>query len=155
MKRISVLAAATSAVIVVAGCSALGHQAFASPVVSLKNVRVTGVGITGGSLDVVLSVYNPNNFRLDATQLNYKVRIDSTPLASGALDSRFTVQNKDSTLVHIPVTFTYAGLGAAGRSLMNSGALNYHVSGDVTVGSLVGNYTIPFSQTGRYSTGGH
>jgi hypothetical protein len=36
--------------------------------------------------------------------------------------------------------------------LMNTGSVNYTVKGDVTVGSPVGNLTVPFSQTGRYST---
>ena len=155
MKRIFVLATATVAVLVAAGCSALGKQAFADPVVNLRDVKVVGLGLTGGNLDVVLSVYNPNGYRLDATRLNYRLQVDSTPLANGTLDNRFTVQDKDSTQVHIPVTFSWSGLGAGARSIFNTGAVNYRVTGDVTVGSVVGNFTIPFSQTGRYSTLGH
>ena len=79
---------------------------------------------------------------------------DSITLASGALDSRFTVQNNDSTTVTIPVSFTYAGVGAAGRSLLNTGSVAYHVLGDVTVGSPVGNFTIPYSSQGRFTTTG-
>jgi LEA14-like dessication related protein len=86
--------------------------------------------------------------------MTYRVFVDSTPLANGVLDNTFTVQNKDSTQVRIPVSFTFSGLGAAGRSIMNTGAVNYRVTGDVTVGSVVGNFTIPFSQTGRYSAFG-
>jgi LEA14-like dessication related protein len=152
MKKIVVLATATMAVIVAAGCSTLGKQAFADPVVTLKDVKVTNVGTMGGGLDVVLSVYNPNGYRLDATRLNYRIQVDSTPLANGSLDNRFTVQDKDSTRVTIPVSFSWSGLGAAGRSIFNTGALNYRVTGDITVGSVVGNFTIPFSQTGRYTT---
>lgn len=151
-KRTFVLATAAVAVIAAAGCSTLGRQSFANPVVSLRNVRVVGLGATGGNLDVVLSVYNPNGFRLDATQLNYRLQVDSTPLANGVLTDRFSVQNKDSTQIHIPVAFSWAGLGSAGRSLFNTGAVNYRLLGDVTVGSVVGGYTIPFSQTGRFST---
>ena len=151
-KKTFVLATAAIAVIAAAGCSTLGRQAFADPVVTLKTVNVVGLGLTGGNLDVVLNVYNPNGYRLDATRLNYRVQIDSTPLANGALDSRFTVQNKDSTQVHIPITFSWSGLGAGARQIFNTGAVNYRVIGDVTVGSPVGNYTIPFSQTGRFST---
>src|SRR5262249_28188601 len=108
------------------------------------------------NLDVVLSVYNPNRFRLDATQLTYVVSMagDSVKIADGALDSRFTVQDRDSTIVTIPVSFTYAGLGAAGRSLMNTGAVNYRVSGDVTVGTPIGNFTRGYSSTGRFTTTG-
>jgi len=63
--------AAIAAIAVVAGCSALGKQAFQQPVVQLKDVAVQGVGLTGGNLAVKLNVYNPNGFRLDATRLTY------------------------------------------------------------------------------------
>jgi LEA14-like dessication related protein len=155
MRRLALLMAA-SAAIAASGCSMLGHASFKQPVVNLRDVRVRGVGLTGGSLDVLLSVYNPNHYRLDATRLTYRVELagDSITLASGALDQRFTVQDNDSTVVTIPVSFTYAGVGAAGRSILNTGAVNYHVLGDVTVGSAVGSFTVPYSSSGRFTTTG-
>jgi hypothetical protein len=32
--------------------------------------------------------------------------------------------------------------------------VNYRVEGDVTVGTMVGNYTVPYSATGRFTTTG-
>jgi LEA14-like dessication related protein len=151
-----VFAALTAATAVVAGCATLGRAAFQNPVVHLRNVGIGNIGLTGGSLNVQLSVYNPNHFRLDATRLTYNLNLagDSIKVASGTYDSQFTVNDGDSTLVTIPVDFTYAGLGAAGRSLLNTGAVNYHVLGDVTVASPVGNFTVPYSSTGRFTTSG-
>ena len=148
MRRILLAAAA----IAVAGCSALGKAALRDPIVTLQDVKVTGVGLNGGSLDVVLNVENPNDFRLDATQLRYNVLVDTVPFANGTTTQRFTVEGKKSQQIHIPISFTYSGVGAAGRQLMNTGSVNYTVKGDVTVGSPVGNLTVLFSQTGRYST---
>ncbi len=62
------------------------------------------------------------------------------------------MQENDSTIVTLPLSFTYAGVGAAGRQLMNTGAVNYRVMGDVTVGTPLGNFTRPYDQTGRFST---
>ena len=147
------LGAATAAIAVVAGCSALGKQAFQQPVVHLQDVRVNGVGLTGGNLDVKLSVYNPNGYRMDATRLSYNLTIggENVSLANGALDSRFTVNSNDSSTVTVPVSFTYSGIGAAGRQLLNTGGVDYHVNGDVTVGTVVGNFTVPYSATGRFN----
>ncbi len=155
MRRVA-LVVAVSAAMAGGACSAIGRAAFQQPVVSLRDVRIRGLGLTGGSLDVILSVYNPNHYRLDATRLTYRVNLagDSVTVATGALDSRFTVQDNDSTTVSIPVSFTYAGIGAAGQSIINTGAVNYHVVGDVTVGSPVGNFTVPYSSTGRFTTTG-
>ena len=156
MRKLAVVVAASAAMVAGAGCSALGRAAFKQPVVQLRDVRVRGVGLTGGSLDVLLSVYNPNGYRLDATRLTYKVNLagDSITLASGALDSKFTVNDNDSTIVTVPVNFTYLGIGAAGRSLLNTGSVDYHVLGDVTVGSPVGNFVVPYTATGRFTTTG-
>ena len=135
-----------------AGCATLGMAKFKEPVVHFQDARITGLGVTGGSVEVKLSLYNPNGFRLDGQRLTYKVMIDSTTLGTGALADRFAVQEKDSTIVTLPLSFTYAGIGAAGRQLMNTGSVNYRVMGDVTVGTPLGNFTRPYDQTGRFST---
>lgn len=135
-----------------AGCAILGAGSFAEPLVRLKDVQITGLGLQGGSVDVRLSVYNPNKFKLDAVKMTYKVDVDSIPLGDGELGDRFIVQSKDSSEVHLPVRFTYAGLGAAGQSLLKAGTINYRVRGDFTVSTPLGNYTRPYNQVGRYST---
>jgi LEA14-like dessication related protein len=146
------LGAATAAIAIVAGCSALGKQAFQQPIVHLQDVRLNGVGLTGGNLDVKLSVYNPNGYRLDATRMTYNVLVGTdVKVATGTVDSRFTVNENDSTMVTVPVSFTYSGIGAAGRQLLNTGGVDYRVNGDVTVGTVVGNFTVPYSATGRFN----
>ena len=62
-----------------AGCATLGRATFKEPIVHFQEAKITGVGITGGSLEVLLSVYNPNGFRLDGSRLTYNVLIDSIP----------------------------------------------------------------------------
>lgn len=135
-----------------AGCAALGRATFKEPDVQLKEVVVTGLGLTGGSVDVVLSVHNPNGYKLDALKMTYRVDVDSIKLGDGALDGRFVVPEKDSSTVRLPVRFTYAGLGAAGRALVTSGQVNYRVRGDFTVATPIGNFTRPYDRTGRYSS---
>ncbi len=154
MRRL-MMGAATAAMVITAGCSALGRQAFQQPDVQLKDVSLQGIGLTGGNLAVKLNVFNPNGFRLDATRLSYNLNVgENTNLATGVLDSRFTVQSGDSTTITIPVSFTFAGIGAAGRQLINTGGVAYRVQGDVTVGTVVGNFTVPYSSTGKFTAFG-
>ena len=134
-----------------AGCKTFGRQAFAEPQVNFRELRVNGLGLQGGSIDVVLSVYNPNGFRLDATRLTYRLMIDTVMFGQGTLDQSIQVQERDSTLVRIPVNFTYSGVGQAGRSLMNTGTVPYRVTGDLTVATPIGSFTRPYDQQGRYS----
>ena len=135
-----------------AGCATLGRGSFKEPIVHFQDARVTGLGITGGAVEVKLSLYNPNNFKLDGTRLTYKVMVDSVTFGTGLLNDRFTVQKNDSTIVTLPLSFTYAGVGEAGRQLINTGTVNYRVLGDVTVATPLGNFTRPYDQTGRFSS---
>ena len=134
------------------GCASVARGIFREPVVSYKDALITGLGVSGGSLEVVLSIYNPNSFRLDGTGLTYRVAVDSVPLGNGMLSDRFTVQEGDSTTVRLPLSFTYAGLGQAGRQLIQTGSVNYTVSGDITVGTPLGSFTRPYSGRGRVTT---
>src|SRR6478735_3920237 len=113
------IAAAVFAVIAIAGCASLGlGGGFQQPVVNFKDLKVRGLGLSGGSLDAYLNVYNPNGYRLDATRL------------------------------------TYTGIGSAAQRMMQSGSVPYTVTGDVTVTTPVGNFTVPYSGTGRFSAFG-
>ncbi len=156
IKRRTTLAMAALAVSGIVGCASLGALGgFKEPIVSFKDLRVRGLGLTGGSLDAYLNVYNPNGFKLDATRLTYRVTVgNNAEVGTGALDSRFTVQDKDSTTVRIPIDFTYSGIGAAARQMMQSGSVPYNVAGDVTVATPLGNFTVPYNGTGRFSAFG-
>lgn len=142
----------TAAVVSGTGCATLGRQAFQEPVVTFKDARIVGLGVTGGSLEVVLDVYNPNHFRLDGTGLTYKVLVDSTTVGEGEYNSRWGVEQGDRTEVRLPISFTYAGLGAAGRKLTETGSVEYNVVGDMTVTTPLGRFTRPYDQKGRFST---
>jgi LEA14-like dessication related protein len=134
------------------GCATLGINPFKQPVVTLKNVSVRELGLTGGSLDIVMDVYNPNGYQLDGTRMTYKLMVDTVPFGSGAIDSSFRVQKNDSTQVTLPLNFSWAGVGSLGRQLLSTGTVNYRVLGDITVGTAVGNFTVPYDRSGRFST---
>ncbi|MEO5580591.1 MAG: LEA type 2 family protein [Gemmatimonadaceae bacterium] len=150
-KRIVV---AVLAALVVGGCASLGRNVFKEPIVRFSNVTIKGLGLSGGALDLVLSVYNPNGFDLNATRLTYRLMVDENELGTGALDRAFRVRDGDSTLVTIPVDFRYSGLGAAGRQLLSTGSINYRVIGDFTVNTRLGSFTRPYDQRGRFSSFG-
>ena len=137
-----------------AACASLGSGVFQEPIVTFKDLKVRGLGLSGGTLDAYVNVYNPNGFRLDATRLTYNVLVGQNQLGTGALDSRFTVQNNDSTTIRIPIDFTYAGIGAAGTQMMQQGSVPYTITGDVTVATPLGNFTRPYTGTGRFSAFG-
>ncbi len=150
MLRRSALAAI--AAVALAGCASLGVGGFREPIVHFNDAKIRGVGLSGGSVDVVLSVYNPNRFDLNATRLTYRLMVEDKELGTGALNNAFRVGDNDSTYVTIPVDFTFAGLGTAGRQLLSTGSINYRVLGDFTVDTPLGSFTRPYDQRGRFSS---
>lgn len=152
MRRVSSWAAAAALVTVLAGCASLGGATFEEPIVTFKDARITGLGVTGGSIEVVLDVYNPNRFRLDGTRLTYRVLVDSTTFGEGEYLTKFEVDERGTNTVRLPFSFSYSGVGAAGRQLSQTGSVEYRVVGDLTVATPLGSFTRPYDQKGRFST---
>ncbi len=142
----------TAGLVLTSACATLGMAHFKEPVVTFKDVKVTGLGVAGGSMEIVLDVYNPNNFRLDGSRLTYKLMVDTVTFGVGAYDSRFQVEKDQSSEVRLPFNFTYTGIGAAGRQLMQTGSVEYRVMGDVTVNTPLGAFTRPYDQRGRFNS---
>lgn len=130
-------------------CKSLARQAMANPVVEVKDVVVKGMGTTGGSLDVILDVYNPNEFRMDATKITYELWVDSSRVADGAIDKVVTLGEKSRSDIIVPVNFTYNEMRAVLNKFMLRGVVDYQVKGQFTVVTPFGNITRPYSGTGR------
>ncbi len=131
------------------GCQTLMRQAFASPVVNVTDVRVRNIGLTGGTIDVVLDIQNPNEYRIDAEKISYNFFVDSTRIVSGEITQRLTMEERGKTSITIPVNFDNTALQYAMRAYLSRGALDYKVDGLFTLVTPVGRLTRPYSGTGR------
>ena len=111
-----------------AACRSAGTPAppsvpFDPPGVELRSVRPSGVGITGGSLHIGVSLHNPNAYQVSAPRFRYRVMVGSTKVGTGTYDADVTVAPGDSAAVRLPLSFRYASLGRAGHSLMSRGVV--------------------------------
>src|SRR5687768_13374665 len=152
MRKLALVGLVAAAALGAYGCARVARNAFAEHVFTLRDVKLQGIGLTGGSFDVVRSVYDPNGYPRDVTHLNYGLFVDTLSLENGTLQQQFAVQGKVATIVRVPVNFSYAGVGEAGRQLLNTSSVNYRVAGDVTVATPVGSFKVPYDRTGRFST---
>lgn len=133
-------------------CRTLGRQAMANPVVEVKDVVVRGIGAQGGSLDVILSVYNPNEFRMDATKISYELVVDSIRVANGEITKLVTLEQRSHSDITVPVNFTYNEIRVVLEQFMARGVVDYLVRGEFTVVTPFGNLTRPYSGTGRLNS---
>jgi LEA14-like dessication related protein len=109
------------------------------PEVRLEGARLASLGLSGGVVDVELSVYNPNRFSLRASGLTYDLDLEDPggdgwfDFTEGRVDRDLTVAPGDTASVVIPVEFDYRGLGRAIRGLIDRGTFDYRVSGLVAL----------------------
>lgn len=125
---------------------------FDQPGVSLRNVQVRGVGLTGSALDLELGVTNPNGYALEDPRVSYRIYLGDVELAQGMTDLAVTVAGRDSAVVRLPATVGYLAMQRAGRELLGTGAAPYRVLGRITVGTPYGRLTFPYDRAGRFAT---
>lgn len=109
------------------------------PDVWLAGVRLSSIGLTGGVVNVELSVYNPNRFAFRANGLTYDVQLEDPDgegwldFTEGRIDRRLEVAAGDTAVIEIPVEFEFRRLGQALRGLLDRGSFDYRVSGIVAL----------------------
>lgn len=116
---------------------------------------VNGLSLSGATINLRLKVYNPNRYSLDVKGLTYNVTktSDGTAIASATFPKGFVVPASKSTTTTASVKISYAGIGAAGKSLLRRGKVSYKVVGTLSVGTG-GKKTvlkIPYSCQGEFN----
>lgn len=145
--------AALTALAALASCASIARQAFRTPTVDLRDVRIRALGLEGGSVDLVLDVFNPNEYRIDATRLTYTLIADTSQVATGEVTRRVTLKNRDHNAVVLPVSFTFLELMNAAAVMTQKGSVDYTVKGEVTVDSPFGSVTRPYLAKARLDNG--
>lgn len=144
--------AALLAMTTFAACRTAGPPVpFESPTVSLRDVKISGVGLRGGSLDLTILVYNPNSYSLHQPRVKYRVHVESHKLAEGVFDTDLVLAAHDSALMRVPATVGFLAAGRAGNAVLGHGSANYRVRGEITVGTMYGRFRFPYDRTGSYA----
>lgn len=148
-----VLRAATiGAAMILGGCRAALDRVFTAPTVALRGVELTGLGLQGASLDVTLSIVNPNPYPLSAARASYRLLVaDSTELGRGSAATPLRVAGDDSALVRLPLDVQWSAVSRAGRRALRGGVVDYRVIGEVVANTPLGERAIPIDAGGRFS----
>jgi LEA14-like dessication related protein len=131
-----------------AGCAGLPAN-FLEPDVRLNRVIARGMNLTGGTMELVVGVYNPNRFDLNGTRLQVGFDVEGSHVGDLEYDDDFQMQKGDTTAVTLPMRFTWSGLAGAARSALARGDLPYTLKGQLTVETPFGPDKIPFTREGR------
>jgi LEA14-like dessication related protein len=131
-----------------ASCAVVKSLQFERPALRLESVQLTGLDFAGGSLNLVLDVFNPNSYAIRTLGINAAVDLEQTHFGDVALQRDIVLPATQHTAVEIPVTFTWAGVGAGARALLQQGAVNYTLDSRLSVSTPIGEREVAFRDTG-------
>jgi LEA14-like dessication related protein len=138
-----------AAALVVTACATLGRLSFQEPDVQLQEIDVTGIGLTGGTFDLVFDVWNPNDYRIRSTRLEVGIDLEGTHFGDALLDRPLDLSPTNHSRVVVPVRFEWAGIGAGAKALLTHRAVGYAVTGRVFLDTPVGDQTVALTGRGN------
>lgn len=148
-RRVTPGALALAAVLAAPGCSAVRRAlTFEEPAVTLERIEITGVGLTGGTLDLVLDVYNPNGYDIRGTRVELGLDLEGTHFGDALVERPVALAGGGHARVVVPVRFEWAGVGAAARALLDRQAVAYQLTGAVVVDTPVGDRRVGVRRQG-------
>lgn len=137
MKRRSILVAVGLAGL--AACATFRAALhFEEPQLDLKEINITGLSLTGGTLDLVFDVFNPNGYSLRSTRLQIGIDLEGTHFGDALLERPLDLSAQNHTQVVVPVRFEWAGVSAGARALITRQSVHYGLAGTVLVDTPLG-----------------
>jgi LEA14-like dessication related protein len=128
-------------------CSAV----FEKPELQFRGLRVNSIGLNGASIDIIVDVYNPNSYRLGVDRFSYDLAIENVHFGAGETDAPVSVEGRSRATVRLPLDLDWSRLGEVGRGALNTGSVNYGVSGEMSVTTGFGKFRVPYTKSGRFS----
>jgi len=138
-----------SLAVLASACATLRGLAFQEPDLSLQEIAVTGIGLTGGTFDLVFDVYNPNDYRLRSTRLEVGIDLEGTHFGDALLDRPLDLSPTNHNRVVVPVRFEWAGVGAGAKALLTHRAVGYGITGRVLLDTPLGDKSVVLRGTGN------
>lgn len=129
-------------------CATLGRLVFQEPEIQLQEINITGLGLNGGTLELVLDVWNPNDYRIRSTRLEVGIDLEGTHFGDALLDRPLDLSPTNHSRIVVPVRFEWAGLGAGAKALLTRKAVAYGITGTVLLDTPLGDKRVVVTGTG-------
>src|SRR5256885_14702557 len=100
------------------GCATLGRLSFQEPDVRLEAIHITGLGLLGGTLDLVFDAYNPNDYRIRSTRLEAGIDLEGRHFGDALLERPLDLSPGNHSRVVVPLRFEWAGVCAGAKALL-------------------------------------
>jgi len=121
---------------------------FKAPDITLTDITVTGLGLTGGTLDLAFDVYNPNTYRLRSTRMELGLDLEDVHFGEALLERPLDLSPENHSRVIVPVRFEWSGVGAGARAFFSRQEIKYGIDGAVILETPIGEQRVGLRATG-------
>lgn len=140
----------TIAQIIFFGCASLTGEILKDPEVQLTTVEITNVSLKDVSLNLKLSVNNPNPIPLNLKSVNYSLQFSGIKVTEGVFDKGIDIPAVGVGELIIPLKFEYNAIGSLIDGFMKKNLTRaYEISGSANLGL----FSIPFAKKGEVDLG--
>jgi hypothetical protein len=137
------------ALLALGACATLKNAlVFQQPDILLKQINVTGLGLTGGTLDLVFDVFNPNDYRLRGTRVEVGLDLEGVHFGDALLERPLDLSPVNHSEVIVPLRFEWAGVSAGARALLSRQAVKFGLNGAVMVETPLGERRVGLQTSG-------
>ena len=144
VKRFSLLCAAA-----LCGCALLrGVADFREPSLSIKDASLADVSLAGATLNLTLTVHNPNAQGISLAQTDYKLFVAGKQLVAGNPIGGVQIAGGSSSDVVLPAQIRFADLGDSIAAVLRQERFPYRAEGHIGVSTPLGIVPLGFSKEG-------
>jgi LEA14-like dessication related protein len=136
------------AALTLAGCGGGGPKLL-EPQVELRQVVVRSVGLTGGALDLVVDVQNPNDVGLRVVGVDAGFDVEGRTVGEIRSSDITDLPGRGTARVTLPLRFDWSGAGDAFRTAIGYGELPFRLRGQLRFASGDRIIAFPFTREGR------
>lgn len=142
---------AAISVIVLAACGGSSTNApdLIPPEVVLTQIGVRNFGLTGGTLDTKVSIRNPNSAVIRGTGITLSLDVQGTRFGTTDYLRGYELAGDSTVTFVVPVQFQWSVVGLAARNVLNTGDVQYGITGHTTLLVSGRTWRFPFARTGN------
>jgi len=119
------------------------------PDISIENVCIKNISLTGASVVFRLGVDNENAFPVNISGLDYGIKLAGIQFADGKSNTPAKIGEKGKTTLEIPVNVNFLQMGLSAYNLLTKSSSEYKLTGNIKIEvPETGEKSFPFSKTG-------
>ncbi|MFC1502380.1 LEA type 2 family protein [bacterium] len=120
------------------------------PKISLQDVRISKLSLTGATMKVSLGLENNNAFAVNIDQIQYRIKLAGIPFAEGIAETISNLNENGHSALEIPLTISFVKMGQSTYNLLTKSASDYELSGDMIFQIPgIGEKKFEFKKTGK------